>query len=100
VYAGIVAGRQLSGVKAGIDSSSTLPTKNGDPGECKGVRELKSSRRTPTETKSPRGEKDVTVSTTVGEHLITHPTAYNMPSGPPKLTVKCTVPVESESRYG
>jgi hypothetical protein len=61
---------------------------------------VKSSRRIPPETKSPRGEKDVTVGTTAGEPLITHPTALNKPSGTPKLTAKGTgsssVPVSSK----
>jgi hypothetical protein len=113
VYAGVVAGRPVKGANAGVDSWAKLPTKNGASGEGKGGRDVKSSRRTPPETKSPRGEKDVTVGTTAGGHLITHPTALNKPSGPPKLIAKGTgslsVPVaskeaaqrrsQSESRY-
>jgi hypothetical protein len=90
VYSGVVAGRPVKGANAGVDSSSTLSTKNGASDEGKGGRDVKSSSRTPPETKSPRGEKDVTVGTTAGGHLITHPTALNKPSGLPKLTTKCT----------
>jgi hypothetical protein len=90
VYAGVVVGLPVKGANAGVDSSATLPTKNGASGEGKGGRDVKSSRRTPPETKSPRGEKDVTVGTTAGGHLISHPTALNTPSGPPKLTAKVT----------
>jgi hypothetical protein len=57
VYAGVVAGRQLSGVKAGIDSSSTLPTKNADPGECKGVRDLKCPAELPPRPSRPEGRR-------------------------------------------
>jgi hypothetical protein len=61
---------------------------------------VKSSRRTPPETKSPRGEKDVTVGTIADGHLISHTTALNKLSGPPKLTAKGTgslsVPVASK----
>jgi hypothetical protein len=86
VYAGVVAGRPVKGANAGVDSSASLPTKNGASGEGKEGRDVKSSRRTPPDTKSPRGEKDVTVGTTAGGHLISHPNALNKPSGPPKLT--------------
>jgi hypothetical protein len=52
------------------------------------------------ETKSPRGEKDVTVGSTAGGNLISHPTALNKPSGPPNPTAKGTgslsVPVASK----
>jgi hypothetical protein len=68
VYAGVVAGRPVKAANAGVDSSATLPTKNGASGEGKGGRNVKSSRRTPPETKFPRGEKDVTVGTTAGGH--------------------------------
>jgi hypothetical protein len=100
VYAGVMAGRQVKGANAGVDSSATLPTKNGASGEGKGGRDVESSRRTLPETKSPRGEKDVTVGTTAGGHSITHPTALNKPRRPPKLTAKDTgsrsVPVASK----
>jgi hypothetical protein len=71
-------------------SRQRSPLKNGASGEGKGGRDVKSSRRTPPETKSPTGEKDVTVGTTVGGHLITQPTALNKPSGQPKLAAKGT----------
>jgi hypothetical protein len=100
VYAGVVAGRPVKWANAGVDSSATLSTKNGAPGEGKGGWDVKSSRRTPPENKSPTGEKDVTVGTTAGGHLISHPTALNKPSGPPKPTAKSTgslsVPVASK----
>jgi hypothetical protein len=100
VYAGVVAGRPVTGANAGVDTSTTLPTKNGASGEGKRGRDVKSSRRTLPETKSSRDEKNVTVSTTAGGHLISHPTALKKPSGPPKLTAKGTgslsVPVVSK----
>jgi hypothetical protein len=93
VYAGVVAGRPVKGANAGVDSSATFPTKNGASGEGKGGKDVKSFRRTPPETKSPRREKDVTVGTTAGGHFISHPTALNKPSGTPKLTAKGTGPL-------
>jgi hypothetical protein len=71
--AGVVTGRQVKGANAGVDSSATLPTKNGASEEGKGGRDVKSSRRTPPETKSHRGENDVTVGITAGGHLISTP---------------------------
>jgi hypothetical protein len=35
VYAGVVGGRPVKGANAGVDSSATLPTKNGASGEGK-----------------------------------------------------------------
>lgn len=42
---------------------------------------MKSSHGTPPNTKSPRGKKDIIVSTTAGGHLVNHPTVSNKPSG-------------------
>jgi hypothetical protein len=54
---GVVAGRPVKGANAGVDSSATLPTKNGASGEGKGARDVKSSHRTPPETKPPEGRR-------------------------------------------
>jgi hypothetical protein len=56
---------------------------------------MKIFRRALPEIKSPRGEKDVTVGTTVHGHLVTHPAAPRKPSGPLKPTVILPVPVAS-----
>jgi hypothetical protein len=90
-YAGVVAGRPVKGAKAGVDSSAPLPTKDGASDDGKGGRDVKTSRTTPLVTKSPRGEKDVTVGTTAGGHLVTHPVASKKPSGPLKTTTNGTV---------
>jgi hypothetical protein len=90
-YAVVVAWRTVKGANAGVDSSAPLPTKDGDSDEGKGRRDVKISRRARPEIKSPRGEKDVTVGTTAGGHLVTHPAAPKKPSGPFKPTANGTV---------
>jgi hypothetical protein len=67
-----------------VDSSAPLPTKDGASDEDKGRRKVKTSRKAPPEIKSPRGEKDVTVGTTAGGYLVTHPAAPKKPSEPLK----------------
>jgi hypothetical protein len=47
VYAGVVTGLPVKGANAGVDSSATLPTRNGASGEGKGGRDVKSSSRNP-----------------------------------------------------
>jgi hypothetical protein len=86
-YAGFVAGRPVKGANAGMDSSVLLPTKD----EGKEKRDVKTSCRAPPEIKSPRGEKDVTVGTTAGRHLVTHLASPKKPSGPLKPTANGTV---------
>jgi len=49
---------------------------------------VKSTRKTPPETKSPRREKDITVSPTAGGHMVAHPSTPNKPSGSLKPTAK------------
>jgi hypothetical protein len=95
-YAGVVAGRPVKGATAGVDSSATLPTKNGASEESKGGRDEKASRGTPPVSKSPREKKDVTVGTTTGGHLGDHPAAPKKPSETlkpsPKVTSSAPVP--------
>jgi hypothetical protein len=88
VYTMLMAGQPVKGVNVGVDSSAMLPTKNRASEKGKGERDVKLSHRTPPETKSPRGKKDVTVCTTTGGHSVTHPATCSKPSGPLKPTVK------------
>jgi hypothetical protein len=90
-YAGVVAGRPVKGANAGVDSLAPLPTKDGASDEGKGRKDVKTSRRAPPGIKYPRGEKDVTVGTTAGGHLVNHPAAPKKPSGPLKPTANGTV---------
>jgi hypothetical protein len=69
-----------------VDSSAPLPNKKGASQKGKGGRDEKASRGTPPVSKSPRGEKDVTVGTTAGDH----PAAPKKPSGTLKPTAKGT----------
>jgi hypothetical protein len=89
-YAEVVAGRPVKGATAGVDSSAPLPTKKGASQEGKGGRDEKVFRGTPPVSKSPRGEKDVTVGTTAGEHFGDHPAAPTKPSVTLKSTAKGT----------
>jgi hypothetical protein len=89
-YAGVVDGRPVTGANAGVDSSTPLPTKDGASDEGKEGSDVKTSHRTPHETKCLRGE-DVTVGTIAGGHLVTHRAASKMSSGPLKLTANGSV---------
>jgi hypothetical protein len=83
-----------------VDSSAPLPTKKGATQEGKGGRDEKASRGTPPVSKSPRGEKDVTVGTTAGGHLGNHLAAPTKSSGTLKPTDKGTssTPVPAASK--
>jgi hypothetical protein len=98
-YAGVVAGRPVKEVMAGMNSSAPLPTKKGASQEGKGGRDDKASLGTAPVSKSPREEKDVTVETTAGGYLDAHPAAPNKPSGTLKPTAKVsgTAPVPATS---
>jgi hypothetical protein len=65
--------------------------KNGASDEGKERRDVKTSRRAPPDSKSPRGEKDATAGTTAGGHLVTQPAVPKKPSGPLKPTANGTV---------
>jgi hypothetical protein len=84
----------------GVDSSVPLPSKDGVTDEGKGRRDVKISRRAAPDIKSPRGEKDVTVDTSAGGHLVTKPAAPKEPSGPLQPTATGTVilPVPAASK--
>jgi hypothetical protein len=83
-----------------VDSSALLPTKKTASPEGKRGRDEKASRGTPSVSKSPRGEKDVTVGTTAGGHLGDHPAAPKKLSGTLKPTAKGTsyAPVPAASK--
>jgi len=97
VYAVLVAGKPVKGSSARVDILALPPSKHGASKEGKGGKDVK-SRKTPPETKSPRGE-DTTVSPTAGGHLVAHPAPPNKPTGPIKPTSKgsCNVSVPAAS---
>jgi hypothetical protein len=66
------------------------------------VTDEKASRGARPVSKSPRGKKEVTVSTTAGGNLYAQPAALNKPCGTPKPTAKSsgTAPVPTASMRG
>jgi hypothetical protein len=74
-YAGIVTGRPVKGVNAGMDSWAPLLNKDRTCDECKGTRDVKISFRDHPEINSPRGEQNVKVGTTADGHVVTQPAA-------------------------
>jgi hypothetical protein len=65
----LASGRPVKRATVGKNSSAPLTNNKWVSQESKGWRDEKASRGTLPVSKSPRGEKDVTVSTTAGGHL-------------------------------
>jgi hypothetical protein len=95
-----MSGRPVKERLLGWISRHRPPLKKGDSEVRKGGRDEKASRRTPPVSKSPIGEKDVTVGTTASGHLGDRPSAPEKPSGTLKPTAKCTssAPVPAASK--